>query len=393
MSVFDRIFGKGREVRAAQRAELRGELDKAAELFGLAGAPEEAARVMLLRGDAETDARARMKHYTQAVATAPEGHPVRDEARRKRASLLVAQFGGAATSEAARRELRGAADELLAAGDPARAAAAYKLAGDGEGQAKALAQAGDVESLELLLNEQQKKDHADHERQKVHGEVDLLATSGKRREALEAAEKWLAMHDDASLRERAAMIKAKRALGPVAQVFLFGKATALALGDEIVIGRNEGTLHVASQAVSRQHLRIAREAGAVVVRDLGSRNGTQLRGMNLVGAVPVPMSEGESLELTLGKEVRVRIAKSKALDDAFTIELGSGAYVAPLGPARIPGTPWELTHGADGWIELVANGAPPYVGDVGLGERTTLLVGDVLARERGGAEVLRIVGD
>jgi hypothetical protein len=392
VSVFDRIFGKGREVRAAQRAELRGELDKAAELFGLAGAPEEAARVMILRGDAESDVRARMKHYTQAVATAPEGHPVRDEARRKRAALLVSQFGGAATSEAARRELRGAADELLAVGDPARAADAYKLAGDGEGQAKALAQAGDVESLELLLNEQQKKDHADHERQKVHGDVELLSSSGKRREALEAAQRWLAAHDDASLRERAAMLEGKRALGPVAQVFLFGKATALALGDEIVIGRTEGTLHVPSQAVSRQHLRIAREAGAVVVRDLGSRNGTQLRGMNLVGAVPVPMSEGESLELTLGKEVRLRIAKSSALDDAVTIELGSGAYVAPLGPARIPGTPWELTCGGDPWIELVANGTPPYLGDVKLGERTTLLSGDVLSRERGGAEVLRIVG-
>ncbi len=386
MSVFDRLFGKGREVRAAQRAELRGELDKAAELYGLAGAPEEAARVMILRGDAETDVRLRMKHYTQAVATAPEGHAVREDARRKRASLLVAQFGAAATSEAARRELRGAADELLAVGDASQAAEAYKLAGDGEGQAKALAQAGDVETLEQLLNEQQKKERADHERQKVHGDVDLLATSGRRREALEAAEKWIASRDDASLRDRAAMLRAKRALGPVAQVFLFGKPAALALGDEIVIGRNEGTLQVPSQAVSRQHLRIAREGGAIVVRDLGSRNGTQLRGMNLVGAVPV----GDALELTLGKEVRLRIAKSSALEDAVTIELGGATYVAPLGRARIPGTSWDLACGADHWIELVANGSAPYAGDVRLGERTTLLVGDVLASERGGSEVLRV---
>ncbi len=389
MSVFDRLFGKGREVRAAQRAELRGELDKAAELYGIAGAPEEAARVMILRGDGETDVRAKMKHYTQAVATAPQAHAIRDEARRKRASLIVSQFGGAALSEAARRELRGAADELLAVGDAANAADAYKLAGDGEGQAKALAQAGDVESLEQLLNEQQKKERTDHERQNVHGEVELLASSGRRREALEKAEKWLASHDDASLRDRATLLRGKRALGPVAQVSLHGKATSLALGDEVVIGRTEGTLHVPSQAVSRQHLRIARENGVVVVRDLGSRNGTQLRGMNLVGAVPV----GDAIELTLGKEVRVRIAKSDALDDAVTIELGKGTYVAPLGRARIAGSPWELATGADHWIELVANGPPPYAGDVRLGERTTLLVGDLLTAERGGPEVLRVIGD
>ena len=389
MSVFDRLFGKGREVRAAQRAELRGELDKAAELYGIAGAPEEAARVMILRGDGETDVRAKMKHYTQAVATAPEGHAVRDEARRKRAALIVSKFGGAALSEAARRELRGAADELLAVGDAANAAGAYKLAGDGEGQAKALAQAGDVESLEQLLNEQQEKERTDHERQNVHGEVELLASSGRRREALENAEKWLSAHDDASLRDRATLLRGRRALGPVVQVSLRGKATSLALGDEVVIGRTEGTLHVPSQAVSRQHLRIAREGGVVVVRDLGSRNGTQLRGMNLAGAVPV----GDSIELTLGKEVRVRIARSDALDDAVTIELGQGNYLAPLGRARIPGSPWELATGADRWIELVANGAPPYAGDVRLGERTTLLVGDLLTAERGGPEVLRVLGE
>ena len=113
---------------------------------------------MTLRGDAETDTRARMKHYTQAVATAPEGSAVRDDARKKRAALLVAQFGGAALSESAKRELRGAAGELLALGDATNAAEAYKLAGDAEGQAKALAQAGDVDSLEQLLSEQQKKE-------------------------------------------------------------------------------------------------------------------------------------------------------------------------------------------------------------------------------------------
>jgi len=394
VGVFDRIGrvlgGVRRDIQVARRAELRGELEKAVELYGIAGAPEEAARVMILRGDAETDTRLRMRHYTQAVATAPEGHSVRDEARRKRAALLVGQFGGAALSEAARRELRSAGKELLDLGDAGHAAEAYRLAGDTDGEAKALAQAGDVESLELLLTDQQRKERAERERNEMHAEFELLVSTGRRRDAALKAERWLAAHaDDATMRERAAQLRARRALGPIAQVWIRGKAAPIALGDDVVIGRTEGTLRIPSQAVSRQHLRVVREGGVVVVRDLGSRNGTQLRGMNLVGAIPV----GEGIELTLGKEVRLRLAPSQVLEGAITIEVSGATYVAPLGPARIPGVPWELAAGADGWIELVAHGSPPLAADVALSERTTLLIGDALSSERGGAEVLRVVGE
>lgn len=390
MGVFDRLFGKGRDVRSARRAELRGELEKAVELYGLAGAPEEAARVMLLRGDAETDPRVRMRHYTQAVATAPERHSVREEARRKRAALLVAQFAGGASTENARRELRGAGQELLDVGDATAAAEAFKLAGDGEGEAKALAQAGDVESLELLLSEQEKKDRVERAQKEVHAEIEMLAASGRRREALAAAEKWIAAHDDAALRDRAAMIKARRALGPIARVAIHGKKALVVLGENVIIGRTEGALQIASHAVSRRHVRIAREGAAVTVSDLGSRNGTQLRGMNIAGAIPV----GDGVELTLGKEVRVRIAKAESmtLDDAVTIELGGETYLAPLGAARVSGSSWELATGVDEWIELVAH-TPAFLGDISLAERTTLAVGDIITSERGGPEILRVVGE
>jgi len=390
VGVFDRFLGRGREVRAARRAELRGELDKAVELYGLASAPEEAARVMLLRGDAETDIRIRMRHYTQAVATAPEAHPVRADARRKRAALLVAQFGGAALSEGGRRELRAAGEELLDVGDATHAAEAFRLAGDTDGEAKALTQAGDVESLEILLTEQQRKERAERQRTEMYGQVEVLASSGRRREALAFAEKWLSSHDDASLRDRAATLKARRVLGPITRMSIRGKAMRVVLGDEIVIGRTEGTLHVASHAVSRQHLRIAREGDAVVVRDLGTRNGTQLRGMNLVGAIPIPRSR-EGIELTLGKEVRVRVAQSAGVGGVagVTVELAGETYIAPLGGAFIPDVTWGLAIGADDWLELVSGSTPAYLGDVSLAERSTLLVGDVITSERGGTEVLR----
>ncbi len=389
MGVFDRFFGKGSDARAAQRAELRGELDKAVELYGMAGVPEQAARVMLLRGDAETDPRIRMRHYTQAVAMAPRGHSVREEARRKRAAFLVAQFGGGALSENAKRELRAAGAELLDVGDSTRAAEAYRLAGDTDGEAKALTQAGDVESLEILLTDQQTKERAERARGGVHGEIELLVASGRRREALDKAGAWLSSHEDALLRDRVATIRARRVLGPIVRIVLRGKAVTLVLGDDVVIGRNEGTLRVASHAVSRQHVRIARENGEIVVRDLGSRNGTQLRGLNLVGTIPVPAGDA-GVELMLGKEIRLHVARTTNLEDAVRIELSGEIYIAPLGRARIPGLPWEIASSAEEWLELVANGAAPFVGDVSLGERTTLLVGDVFASERSGPEVVRV---
>ena len=55
---------------------------------------------------------------------------------------------------------------------------------------------------------------------------------------------------------------------------MLGERWTMVLGDEVVIGRTEGSIKVSSNAVSRQHLRIARDGTDVVVRDLESRNGT-----------------------------------------------------------------------------------------------------------------------
>ena len=388
MGVFDRLFGRGRELRAARRAELRGDLAGAAEMFGLASAPEEAARVMLLRGEAETDLRARLGHFTQAVATAPVGHPIRDEARRKRAALVVAQHEAGAVGQAARQELRAAAKELLDVGDAAAAAQAFKLAGDSEGEAAALQQAGNVESLEALLNERQAAERADRARNEVHQEVELLLTSGRRREALDSIARWVASHDDAPLRDRARSVDARRAIGPIVELALHAKPVRLVLGDDVVIGRTEGALRVASAAVSHRHLRVMREGERVVLRDLDTRNVTQLRGIDARGAVPVPP---EGVELMLGKQVRVRVSPAEQPEGAVRIELGGVAYVAPLGRLHVPGASWELVLGAADWLELVTHGHAAYLGGVSVADRTTLLVGDVLTTERSGAEVLRVV--
>jgi hypothetical protein len=213
--------------------------------------------------------------------------------------------------------------------------------------------------------------------------------SGRRREALRLAEQLATQKsDDIVARERVEAIRARKAVGPIAHVILARKPLAIVLGEEVVIGRTEGTLLAPSHAVSRRHLRISRAEGAVVVADLETRNGTQLRGMNVVGALPV----GDGLELKLGREVGVRIRPTGDLANAVEIELGGRRFVAPLGPAKLAATGWRLERGPDEWLELCSDGGAAYFGEVALVDRASLLVGDRIANVRGGEAVLEILG-
>jgi hypothetical protein len=387
MGVLEKLFGRG--AAAAQKAEARGELARAAELWLEAQRPDEAARVMILRGDAEPDARARLQHYTQAAATAPATHETRKRAVSKRSELVVSMAGPTALSAVARRDVQAAAQDLEEIGEALRAAEAYRLIGDAEGEARALAAAGEVDKLEELLAGQHAREREARRQVDLVADLDVQLASGRRREALSLAEELAAKRSrDATAGERAEAIRARRALGPIARVIVDGRALAIVLGDEVVIGRTEGTLLASSHAVSRRHLRVAREGGVATVADLETRNGTQLRGMNVVGTLPV----GEGLDLKLGREVGVRLRPSADLEGAIEIDLAGKKYVAPLGPARLPVAGWTLERGPDEWLELCAEGTAAYAGEVALVARTSLLVGDKIARERGGDPVLEILG-
>jgi hypothetical protein len=396
--VFARFFksvprllgGKSRSATAARKAEARGELADAVELFVEADEPAEAARVMLLRGDAEVDPRIRLQHYTQAAAVAPTGHDASREARKKRAELVIAIAGETAISAVARKDVLAAAADLETLGEEELAAKAYAMCGDTEGEARALAGAGDVDKLEDLLSTQQAKDRESRRRMDASAEIDLLAASGRRREALVLAEEQArTQSDDLATREKAQSLKGRKAVGPLTRVLVNGAPLALVLGDEIVVGRTEGALTVSSNAVSRRHVRVARDAvSGVYVEDLGSRNGTQLHGMGIAGKMQV----GEGLELKLGKEVSLKLVPSAALEGAVEIELAGAKWIAPLGPATIGVGGWRLDLARDGWVELVSGEPPAFRGDVALVERATLLVGDAIGERRGAPAVLRVQG-
>jgi hypothetical protein len=381
--LFGKSFGNARLLAQARAAELRAELAQAAALFAQAGRPDEAARVMVLRGDAEAEASARMRHYLQAAATAPEGSQARAHALRKRAALVLGMARGAPERPATlAQDLLEAARDLEALGEHDKAAEAYAYAGDMEGQARALARAGDVDRLDALLLAQQSRDREALARREAHEQVAMLVASGRRREAAATAR----VSSDDLVRERGLGLEAQRLGGDLVRLALRGKEMTLVLGDEVSVGR-AGLLSIASAAVSRHHAVVARTQGEPVVRDLGSRNGTILRGLALVGEARV----ADGIEVRLGKEVPLVVRPATELPGAVAIELAGTRYVAPLGPARLGVGQWRLERASDGWVELATDDdPPPFSGALQLAPRITLIAGDAIARERGGPPVFEV---
>jgi hypothetical protein len=227
-------------------------------------------------------------------------------------------------------------------------------------------------------------------RQGAHSEILTLIATGRRREALAAAERLAhTVPPDSTASEHVERLRARRLVGPVLRLALLGKPYTVVLGDEVVLGRTEGALTLRSSATSRKHLAIARSDGRIIVRDLASRNGTLLRGMRIADAVPV----GEGLELQLGGEVTLGVAPSAVLDGAVDIRVAGERYVAPLGMARLGIGDWRLECAADGWIELVSTGhSSAFLGSFALAPRTTLLAGDAITATRSGETALEILG-
>lgn len=387
MGFIDRLWKRVSGGEAAERAELAGNLVDAIQLWMSSGDVDEAARVMVLRGDAEPDPKMRLQHYTQAAATATVGSPEHTVARVKKARLTVSLAEGGSLSTALRRDVIEAAAELVDAGEAAAAAEAYALAGDTEGEARALTQAGDIDRLEALLSNDQSRATLARRTKEAHVEVDALILAGQRRDALALAE---ASPDDPQARARVARLRGARILGPIVHITLRGQRMVLVLAREVVIGRTEGAITVASSSLSRKHVAIGRTDGRFVVKDLGSRNGTQLRGLNVGHALEV----GDGVTITLGGEVPVTLAPCAELPDALMIEVGGTRYVALLrdaGDAPLGVASWRLASATDGWVELVSDGGTsPFAADMALVARVTLLRGDAFACERSGEVVLRI---
>jgi hypothetical protein len=388
VGLFDRLgVSKATRTRKAARGkELAGDLQAAVELYLEASLPDEAARVLLLRADGEPVMHRRVMFCDLAARTA-EGEELKKTARLRKARLAFDMLKAAGPARV-KSELVAVARDLEEVGELELAADAFALAGDSEGEVRALTAAGAIEKLEERLRDAAVSSREERERSMILSRVTDLDRTGERREALRLADAWLKEHSDEALLHAARSIRARLVRGPMVELEIDGERVRCALGREVVIGRGEATIVVASKAVSRRHVRLLRGPEGPMVEDLGTRNGTSLAGARLSG----PIAVGGGLRLELGTGVPLGLA---AKGSALVVAIAGEEYVAPLGELELGA--WRIDYEVEGDASFVVLRAPPgaprpVLGSFALGERAELCVGDAIAIERGGPIKLRVPG-
>lgn len=332
MSFLRRVFSA--DYRAAVAAEAAGNVDLAAERYGLAGEHEGAVRMHLARAARAPTRHAELAALRDAMRWAGEDPVLR---RRAAAALGKALYESAKAegiaTERDRARIREAADLLVTGDDHALAGEALEAIGDHLAAANAYSAGGLVERMETALA----KD--DDVAGRVREEADAFASY--------QTEMRVGRRDDA----RSELVRAIGAASVAAEYrrLLDQLDTALLTAGKVELRRRNKPPIVACAApklvlgrdplcdlalrtggVSRQHAEIARgEGGVFVLRDLDSRNGTTVRGLPLAGRVPLV----DAGRFALGDECQI------------DYEVVEGALIL-----RVP-------SGLDRGVSLIAGGA------------------------------------
>ncbi|MDI1475850.1 FHA domain-containing protein [Polyangium sp. y55x31] len=395
MGLFDRFlrWGEGRRAKEARARELAGDLASAATLYVEAEMPDDAARVLLLRADAEGSVEQRIAFCDVAARTAKsEEIQKRALGRKARLTLDVIRARGGASLKS---ELARVARDLEGAGELERAAEIYAELGDAESEIRVLTEMGAIEKLEERLKASHAESRKVREVTDVRRRVADLDRTAERRAALEVARAALAERDDDVVADAARAIRARLATGPLADLEIGGKFFRVALGEEVTIGRGEATILIGARAVSRTHLRIRREGSEIFVEDLDTRNGTMLAGARIQGAIPV----SQGIRLELGGEVPCGIERPTAspeqdlVPDGVIVTVAGMRFLAPLGPLVVGALHVDrVVHGDSGFVVLrTPSGAPrPILGEFELAAEVELCMGDEIRASRGGPVVLRV---
>ncbi|WP_242346982.1 diguanylate cyclase [Anaeromyxobacter terrae] len=106
----------------------------------------------------------------------------------------------------------------------------------------------------------------------------------------------------------------------------FGDVFPLAPGHEVVIGRREDAdLRIVDEAVSRRHAAVRVEGAAVVIRDLGSANGTWVDGRRVVEET---LADGARVQI--GGATTLKLVWADELEARWQMKIAEGALQDPL---------------------------------------------------------------
>ena len=331
------------DYRRALSAEAAGDYAEAARAYALCGEQAKVAEMHLLRAERAPSPEGKLQELRAAVRWADPEDPEGIEARRRIARALWrwARSVGV-VSDADRQVVREAAALFESSGDPSGAGECYELVGDELAAAEAYQRAGDVERLEAVLAREE------HRRRKLgrvteaYEEYRLHLDAGARELAATLLRQCV---DEAKGSEQAGYRRELEALE--ARVLSQGQCALRSGGVlrryvgvfPLSVGR-EGTceLTLRDAGVSRRHCEIeSRSDGSFVLRDLGSRNGTQLGSLTIDGALAL-VGEGE---IGVGEHCTLHFAAGAelALEVVRGLDRGSKLLASPR--------PFELTGGLE----------------------------------------------
>lgn len=307
------------DYRAAVEAEAAGNVDVAAQRYALAGEVEGAVRMHIARAARAPSRQAEVAALRDAVHWAGDDPALRALASRSlgRALLESTRLEGIAT-ERDRTRVREAADLLVTGGDHRSAGEALELINDLAGAARAYSAGGIIDRLEETLA----KDSAETQRQRDEADAfknyEVAMRVGRRDEArAELARAIATAHNAGEYRRLIDQFDAAVLTGSRVELVRRGKpGIVVCAAQKVVLGRDAlCDLPLRAGGVSRNHAQIDHRGTASLqqrvespdagraraeghreiehsdsgfwLRDLGSRNGTTLAGLPLVGRVPL----------------------------------------------------------------------------------------------------------
>ena len=327
--------------------------------------PEEAANALLFHATRVRTLEERLDAYHDALRWLPPGHERRAEVegRLGLAVLDEAQRRGARSAEE-KRQLTDAAERLERAGRHSDAATAWELLGRTDDVARCLERAGEVERLEQLLERTHAEETRERKIQRLVREHEMAMRHGARLEAR------------AALEEAARVARQDTAIADLLRHLLerfpHPHTLRLAVDDRPVcfvgqlpaaLGR-DAEVCVRGASVSRRHAEIALTGGALVVRDLDSRNGTLIRGVPIAGEVAL----SGPTEIGLGDDVTVLVSPAPpaacvlevqtGLDRGLRAVAGQGELRLSDLPCTISFTGGHATLRADAGVDVTLGAQP-----------------------------------
>lgn len=357
MSFFRRLMSS--DYRAAVAAEAAGNVDLAAERYGLAGEHAGAVRMHLARAARAGNRLAEIAALRDAMEWAGDDPALK---RRAAGALGKALYDsvkaeGIAT-ERDRTRVREAAELLVIGEQFALAGEALETIGDLLGAANAYSTGGLVERMEQVLTKEESNAGQARSEKDAFAEYETAMAVGRRDDARAALMRAIAVTNQAG-EYRRKLDQLDTALLTAGRVELRRRGRPLIVvcaADKIVLGRDQlCDLALRAGGVSRQHAEIERTAGGdYLLRDLDSRNGTTIGGLPLAGRVPLAGSGrfelGDECALDFERDGdRIIVTVARGLDRGVVLIAGASDSVLALAATGVA-------------LDLVFRGGRPLLG-------------------------------